>query len=95
MARKVVASITPSTLTISAQLYVKVPLAGRVNITGISGSLITGATAKFNVFVASGSITLTAKKNANNKHDLYVSYSLKVSLVGTIQGSDYKLITLP
>ncbi len=73
-----------------------VPLAGRVNVAQISGSLVDGqgAKAQFNVFVASGNITLYAKTNGN-KHDLYVSYSLSVTFVGTINGNDYKLVTLP
>ena len=90
------ASINPATLFLSAQLFGKLPLAGGIKLAGISGSLIDGrgATAQFNVKVASGSITLFAKKNGKN-HDLYVTYSLKVSLVGDIKGSNVLLATLP
>jgi hypothetical protein len=92
----VVASITPSNLFISAQLFVKAPIVGRINLTGISGSLVDGqgVKAQFNVKVASGNITLHAKKNGK-KHDLYVSYALHVALVGNIKGNDFKLVTLP
>jgi hypothetical protein len=91
-----VASINPSNLFLSAQFFVWAPIAGRVNVAEISGSLVDGqgAKAEFNVFVASGTITLYAKKN-NDKHDLYVSFSLTVSLYGPIAANDFLLVTLP
>ncbi len=91
-----VASITPSNLFLSAQLFAKIPIVGRVNLTKISGSLVDGqgVKAQFNLKVASGNITLSAKKNGN-KHDLFVSYALHISIVGNIKGNNFKLVTLP
>jgi len=92
-----VASINPLTLFLSAQLFVPVLLAGHVHVADIFGSLVDGhgAKAQFNVFVASGNITLYAKNNSNSEHDLYVSFSLTTSLHGPISIDDYKLVTLP
>ena len=91
-----VASITPINLFLSAQLFVKVPIVGRVNLTKISGSLLDkqGVNGQFNAKVASGNINLHVKMNGN-LHDLLVSYVLKIPRVGQIQGKDVKLGTLP
>jgi hypothetical protein len=94
-----VATINPDNLYAAAKLFASVPIAGRVEVVDISGSLVdgSGVTAQFDALVASGSITLYAKANEDDssKHDLCVSFSLSVTLVGTIAQDDFRLITLP
>ncbi|CAE6439344.1 unnamed protein product [Rhizoctonia solani] len=87
-------TIEPEKLAVKASLYVSVPLAGRVKITSLEGSLITGVTAKINVAVASGSANLFIKKEGG-KNVLYVSAKVKVQLVGEKSVPETRLVTLP
>ena len=79
----------------SATFFVLAPLAGRVNVSEISGSLLgnEGVKAEFAWRVASGNITLYAKKN-NDKHDVYANFDLEVSLYGHIKDDDFFLVAL-
>ena len=72
-----------------------IPLAGHINFASIFGSLVEGqgATSRFDGAVASGSVTLYAKKN-EDKHDLYLSFSLNTELHGLVGIDDFKLVTL-
>ncbi|KAH9975630.1 hypothetical protein BJV74DRAFT_953690 [Russula compacta] len=98
---ELVGSIRPSdSLTVSAELFIVIPVAGRVKLTSVKGSLLgdVGVQASINVFAAKGTAKLYAKENSDNKHDLYISLSLDVVLVGEIHigGDDgVKLFALP
>ena len=89
-ARKLVVSVNPSNLFISGQLFVLAPQAGRVNVTGISGSLVgeKGVKAEFNWRVASGNHLLYAEKET---HHLFASYSVNIPIFGLISGNDVEL----
>ncbi len=100
--RQLVGSIAPSKLTISANLYIVVPVAGRVELTSLKGSLLedAGVTATINVFAANGSAKFFARSNSSGKHDLYCSLSLDVVLVGKVSaagqdGRGLKVFSLP
>lgn len=81
---ELVGSIAPSKLTISAKLFVVIPVAGRVELTSLKGSLLddVGVTATVNVFAARGTAKIFAKSNSSGKHDLYCTLDLDVVLVG-------------
>lgn len=83
-------AVDTTTLTISATLYVRVPLWGRVKITSISGSLTEGIKLSINVLVASGTIGL---RLVNGKEVRFM-VDLDVKFVGKIN-DDIKLFTLP
>ncbi|CCO31455.1 hypothetical protein BN14_05497 [Rhizoctonia solani AG-1 IB] len=87
-------TVDPENLAVKASLYVSVPLAGRVKITSLEGSLKTGVTAKINVAVASGSANLHIKEEGG-KNVLYVNAKVKVRLVGEKNIPDTRLVTLP
>jgi hypothetical protein len=100
--RQLVGSIAPTKLTISANLYIVVPVAGRVELTSLKGSLLedAGVTATINVFAAKGSAKLSAKSNSSGKHDLYCTLNLEVVLVGKVSvagqdGGGLKVFSLP
>jgi hypothetical protein len=82
-------SIDIGTLTLSATLYVRVPLWGRVKIISISGNLREGIKLSINVLVASGTIGLRL-----DGKDLRFLVDLEVKFVGKIK-DDIKLFTLP
>jgi hypothetical protein len=94
-------TINPGTLYASAELFVLVPIAGRVHVVELSGTLDdgqgVGVNAEFDVKVVKGNMKIYVKKNDddNSKHDLHVAYSLTIALVGTISSDDYTLVTLP
>lgn len=89
-------SVDPSSLTVAAGLYVKVPVAGRVKVASIKGSLLgKGVEASINVVAAKGSVTFYAKSNAQKKHDLCCTLTLKVVLVKSLSLKDVKLWSLP
>ncbi|KAJ7021540.1 hypothetical protein C8F04DRAFT_1195303 [Mycena alexandri] len=90
-------TIDPEMLAVSASLYVRVPVAGRVKITSLTGSLLSGVSAQINVVVASGSATLTAVPNpSTGKHDLMINASAEVALIGKVTtGGPIKLLSLP
>ncbi|CAA7269126.1 unnamed protein product [Cyclocybe aegerita] len=94
---QLVGSISPASLFISAELFVKIPIAGRVKLTSIKGSLKDGAsvTATINVVVAKGSAKFTAKSNSSGKHDLYCTLFVNVVLFGDINLPDVKIFALP
>ena len=96
-ARKVAVTVNPSTLSLAAGLFMKVPIAGRVNIINISGSLLDGQRihARIDVYVATGDVALYAKKKDDDDDDLYISFTLDISLFGRITQSDFFLATLP
>lgn len=87
----------PTTLTVAAGLFVKIPIAGRVRISSIEGSLLNGAgvTAEINAIVAKGSAKLTAHRNDQGKHDLYIDLTLSVKFIGSISSGNLRLLTLP
>ncbi|GAB1526255.1 hypothetical protein RhiTH_009422 [Rhizoctonia solani] len=89
-------TIVPEKLAVKVSLYVSVPLAGRVKITSLEGSLNSaeGVTAKINVAVASGSAKLFTK-DEGGKHALYINAQVKVQLVGTKTVPDTRLLLLP
>ncbi|KAF8188912.1 hypothetical protein K438DRAFT_1972094 [Mycena galopus ATCC 62051] len=89
-------SVDPSSLSASITLYVKIPLAGRVSLTKIEGSLINGLIANINVVLASGQAVLSAQVNGNGKHDLFINASLDIRFVGTFKTpGNFKILTLP
>jgi hypothetical protein len=93
---KIKGSIVIADLSVSVTLYAKVPVAGRVQLTTIRGSLKgQGITAKINVKIAQGTATLYVKQNSSGNHDLYIRIQLKVKFIGNIGGGEYKLVTLP
>ena len=96
-AQKVAVTVNPGALSLAAGLFVKVSIAGHVNIIDISDSLLDGQRihARIDMYVAMGDIALYAKKKDDDDHDLYISFTLNVSLFGHITQSDFFLATLP
>lgn len=90
-------------MAVSADLYIKVPIAGRVKFGTYQGSLIKGVQVAANVYAAKGTVKVYVEANDNNKHDLYIGGSLKVIFYGTLDFSgvlvpdshDPKLFPLP
>lgn len=93
---ELVGSISPTTLTIAAALFVRVPIAGRVRLVGIQGSLTgpNGLRVAVNAVIASGSVTLQAKKSAVGKYELWITLDLQIKFVGRITDS-VRLLILP
>ncbi|KAJ7595344.1 hypothetical protein C8J56DRAFT_883566 [Mycena floridula] len=96
---ELVGTLSPIDLWIAAELFVKVPVVGRVRVDGVKGGLAEGASAeaKINVILAKGKVTLTAQSNSEGRHDLMIEASAEISLVGTVTTGDrpFKLLTLP
>ncbi|KAJ6560588.1 hypothetical protein DFH09DRAFT_1083454 [Mycena vulgaris] len=89
-------SVDPSSLSASITLYVNIPLAGRVSLEKLEGSLITGITANINVVLVQGTAVLTAQVGPSGKHDLFIQASLTIQFVGTIKTpGNFKILTLP
>lgn len=86
---KLEGAIAPINIGISATLYVKVPLWGRVKITSLFGILKQGINLDINILVASGTVGLKLVG-----HDVHIIVRLSVKFVGEING-DVKLFTLP
>jgi len=94
---ELVGSVDPTSFTISAVLYARIPIAGRVRITGIEGSLLgEGVSVDVNVQLAHGKATFTASQNSSGKHDIFVEASVTIKFYGTISSSGKdRLFTLP
>ncbi|KAF8551401.1 hypothetical protein OG21DRAFT_1512767 [Imleria badia] len=92
-----VGSIDPGKLTAAAELFIKIPIAGRVRIGNLQGSLTSGIKININAVIAKGSVTLGADKNAQGKHALFVDLNLDVKGIGKIGsgGKKLNLLTLP
>jgi hypothetical protein len=94
-------SVDPKNLKITAELFVQVPIAGRVSISKVQGSLGSkaGVKVKINAVVAKGKATLTAEKDDGNekgKHDLYIDVNINVKGVGDVNSKGkLRLLTLP
>ncbi|KAF7290804.1 hypothetical protein MIND_01321400 [Mycena indigotica] len=89
-------NVDPSSLSASVTLYVKIPLAGRISLTKIEGSLINGITANINVILASGRATISAPVGPSGKHDLTIDATLSIQFVGDFgTGGKHKILTLP
>ena len=75
----------------------KVPIAGRINLIDLSGSLLNNekVKARIDVYVATGDVVLYAKARDDGDHDLYISFTLDVALFGRIAEEDFYLVTLP
>ncbi|KAJ7073737.1 hypothetical protein C8F01DRAFT_1242040 [Mycena amicta] len=92
----VTGSVDPSSFSAAVTLYVNIPLAGRVSLTKIQGSLLTGITANINVVLASGNAVLSATPNGSGKHDLYIEAVLSITFVGDFKTPGrFKILTLP
>ena len=78
-------------------LYAKIPIIGRVRLTGIEGSLLGGGVSvDIDVVVANGKATFTASKNSAGKYELFVDAYLDVKFVGKIStDGKIRLFTLP
>ncbi|KAF7321193.1 hypothetical protein HMN09_00207800 [Mycena chlorophos] len=89
-------SIDPSSLSCSLTLYVNIPLAGRVSLAKITGSLITGVTAQISVVLVTGTANLNAKLGSSGKHDLYINAGLSITFIGSWNTpGEFKIMTLP
>ncbi|KAJ7898484.1 hypothetical protein B0H13DRAFT_2337420 [Mycena leptocephala] len=89
-------SVDPASLSASITLYVNIPLAGRVSLTKVEGSLITGITASINVVLATGKAVLSAQVGPSGKHDLYIQASLSIRFVGDFNTpGNFRILTLP
>jgi hypothetical protein len=80
---------------ISATLYGRIPMLGRVKIASLSGALVTDGKAttvsvNVDVAVAKGSVSLTLDSKI-----LYITFHLEVKLLGTLTEQKYKLLTIP
>jgi hypothetical protein len=88
----------PEKLTISAVLYYKIPIAGRVKVVDIQGPLGgTGTEASVNpdFKAVTGNVRAYAKENGSGKHDLYVDLNLDVKILnrGRVDNANLKLLT--
>ncbi|KAJ7448529.1 hypothetical protein FB451DRAFT_1567226 [Mycena latifolia] len=94
---ELVGTLDPADLSVAASLYVRVPVAGRIKITGVKGSLANGGSieANIDVVLAHGKATLTAPDNGSGKHDLTIDATITISMVGDIKTGAIKLLTLP
>ncbi|KAJ7743074.1 hypothetical protein B0H14DRAFT_3514945 [Mycena olivaceomarginata] len=89
-------SVDPASLSASITLYVNIPLAGRVSLTKVEGSLITGITANIDVVLAKGKAVLSAQVGPSGKHDQYIQASLSIRFVGDFNTpGNFRILTLP
>ncbi|KAG6848417.1 hypothetical protein H0H93_000385 [Arthromyces matolae] len=86
--------VVPTKLAITATLYAKIPFIGRVKLVAISGSLLEGVDASFDLAVAKGELTLSVKA-VNGTHEVYVEGNAKVKYVKAITLDPTKLFTVP
>jgi hypothetical protein len=93
---KLKGSVVLTNLSASVALFVRVPIAGRIQLVTIGGSLTgDGVTAKVNLVLAKGTVTLYAKENGSGNHDLYIKVDLEIKFIRKISSGEHKLVTLP
>ncbi|KAJ7595343.1 hypothetical protein C8J56DRAFT_883565 [Mycena floridula] len=96
---QLVGTLDPIDLWVAAELFIIVPVVGRVKVTSIRGSLLkkgASVTANIDVVLAKGTAILTAPSNSNGTHDLMIEASAEIKIVGTATtGGRIKLVTLP
>ena len=94
---QLVGSIDPTTLTISAVLYAKLPLPVQLALARIEGSLLGGGVSvDINVVIANGKATFTASKNTAGKYELFVDAYLDIKFYGPIStNGKIRIHTLP
>lgn len=93
-------SIDPATMYMAADFYVRFPVARRIKLYNLRGSLVNGQSIQATVqeFVGGGSASFKAVKNpATGKHDLICSLYLKITLVAPegISLSEQRILELP
>ncbi len=89
-------TFTGSDITVSAALFVNLPLVGSVQLITISGDLEgDGVKVTINIVVAQGTATLFARENSSGKHDLYINVELSVEFIGDIANAQVDLGPLP
>ncbi|CCM01664.1 uncharacterized protein FIBRA_03727 [Fibroporia radiculosa] len=94
---ELVGSIGPVDRVVAAELFAKVPIAGRVKLANVKGALTDTASvqATINVVVAKGTVTFRAVKNDSGKHDLYCDATVQVKLISPIKVTNVKILALP
>ncbi|KAJ2932927.1 hypothetical protein H1R20_g4160, partial [Candolleomyces eurysporus] len=92
-------SIDPTTMYMAADFYVRFPVARRIKLYNLRGSLLDGQAIQATVseFVGGGTASFKAVKNTTGKYDLICSLYLKITLVAPegISLNEQKILELP
>ena len=75
-------------------LFARIPIAGRVRIAEIKGSLEDGIKVPIDAVLAKGSVHLSVKKDNAGKHSLWIDISVKIMFVKKIT-ENKQILTLP
>lgn len=93
---KLVGTLLPEQMGISAALKVKIPFVGSVTLVELKGSLITGAEGTINLVLAKGTVKVSAKPNSSGKHDLYIDeIAVDIKFLKKYAAKNIRLVGLP